>query len=764
MNMDKLQLKRKAECPFFAQLHRWLLFARQRFAIESRQRELLALQAQTEAGTLSREGLQAKVRNLLPSNEAGAIGESDKVHLGPWHHATSVDGKWEALAAHEGNLIEMLLREIRPKSGRILTFRYRLRFRSQSAAKVFLFALMDRFVARSVSLVEQEPPPAWESLQQVCLCYSPAEPEPQKRWDDLHSQMRQPESRTKHESFVGGIVAFQRRWRGRRAGEKKSGPVDATMKAKKKKRKKKKKRNNKGKKTQTKLEQRQDQEEKKHETFAEEDEENDDTKQPETELSTADSESLCSARTWQKCWGESESGSNSQQGDGRGLRLLSEDIEKHFLQTQDLIAAQTHGRRSLVWRAHTVLMELFPCAQLHLFGSYAHGLALPESDVDLYYFHRNDMCTSVLQRNGLGCSMAKLSVLDQLHHLQNHLRQQRWVKSVKFLRSGQMPLLRVSTCLLVMDGEAEETHLTHADHSCPLCCEVDLSCAHSEGHSRIDCSELLVQEQLKFPELKPLVLLLKEILLRKGLLHVFHGGLSSLSLSLMVLRYLQHMRTNPVAKTGSPFLHEQEWMRQHWPDLRRAPPSYVQQVPFQVGSVISTEYHRQLVSWPSREATHAFERINLSQQMANPTWLFAHERVPKMQTSNRIVDSEELGSRLMGFLRFFGYEFEPARVGISVINEGRFYELPSSLQPLHIELPTWPSVNVASASFRIGEVLAFFRDLYTMLQEVVDEIDGETEAEFHNRTTQSPSLKPKTTPILRKIFKQLEQCEGRKHL
>ena len=60
-------------------------------------------------------------------------------------------------------------------------------------------------------------------------------------------------------------------------------------------------------------------------------------------------------------------------------------------------------------------------------------------------------------------------------------------------------------------------------------------------HHAIKCIDLIQEQIVRHPTLRPVVLLLKMILLKHGLNQPYSGGLNSYSLVLMATAFLQHL-------------------------------------------------------------------------------------------------------------------------------------------------------------------------------------------------------------------------------
>jgi hypothetical protein len=97
------------------------------------------------------------------------------------------------------------------------------------------------------------------------------------------------------------------------------------------------------------------------------------------------------------------------------------------------------------------------------------------------------------------------------------------------------------------------------------------------------------------------------------------------------------------------------------------------------------------------------------------------------------LELDTIGERLLGFLDFYGNQFRPDELGITVIGQGAFYRMDKSTfsrppQPITIDNPRWPNLNVAASSYAISQVLQTCRSLHeTLLRELATSSAAEPE-------------------------------------
>ncbi|KAL8603055.1 hypothetical protein ACOMHN_015620 [Nucella lapillus] len=174
-------------------------------------------------------------------------------------------------------------------------------------------------------------------------------------------------------------------------------------------------------------------------------------------------------------------------------------------------------RDEVVRRIETAIQELWPEAQVKIFGSFKTGLYLPTSDIDLVVFGKWKH--------------------PPLRTVQEVLVDKKIVEpdQIKVLDKASVPIVKLT--------EAET--------------DIKIDISFSVGHNKnngVESAELIKKFLLEFPSLKYLVLVLKQFLLQRDMNEVFTGGISSYSLTLLAISFLQlHPRKdaiNPDANLG----------------------------------------------------------------------------------------------------------------------------------------------------------------------------------------------------------------------
>ncbi|XP_060767950.1 terminal nucleotidyltransferase 4B [Neoarius graeffei] len=180
-----------------------------------------------------------------------------------------------------------------------------------------------------------------------------------------------------------------------------------------------------------------------------------------------------------------------------GIVGLHEEI-KDFYEYMSPRPEEERMRLEVVDRIQRVIKDLWPSADVQVFGSFSTGLYLPTSDIDLVVFGNWE----TLPLWTLEEALRKRNVADE--------------NSVKVLDKATVPIIKLT------DAHTEV--------------KVDIS---FNVHSGVKAANLIKDFKKKFPVLPYLVLVLKQFLLQRELNEVFTGGIGSYSLFLMAVSFLQ---------------------------------------------------------------------------------------------------------------------------------------------------------------------------------------------------------------------------------
>ncbi|XP_012288663.1 non-canonical poly(A) RNA polymerase PAPD5 isoform X2 [Orussus abietinus] len=187
----------------------------------------------------------------------------------------------------------------------------------------------------------------------------------------------------------------------------------------------------------------------------------------------------------------------------KGVVGLHEEIEDFF--TYMCPSNEEHNLRvRVVKRIEQVIYDLWPDSKVEVFGSFRTGLYLPTSDIDLVVIGMwTNLPLRTLERALLDQNIAEPC-------------------SIKVLDKASVPIVKLT------DKETE--------------IKVDISFNMSNG---VKSAELIKSFKRRYPVLDKLVMVLKQFLLQRDLNEVFTGGISSYSLILMTISFLQlHPRQN----------------------------------------------------------------------------------------------------------------------------------------------------------------------------------------------------------------------------
>lgn len=181
----------------------------------------------------------------------------------------------------------------------------------------------------------------------------------------------------------------------------------------------------------------------------------------------------------------------------KGVIGLHEEIEDFFAYMCP--SHEEHVLRlTVVKRIESVIYDLWPDSKVEVFGSFRTGLYLPTSDIDLVVIGMwTNLPLRTLERALLDQNIAEPS-------------------SIKVLDKASVPIVKLT------DKESE--------------IKVDISFNMNNG---VKSAELINSFKKQYPVLEKLVMVLKQFLLQRDLNEVFTGGISSYSLILMTISFLQ---------------------------------------------------------------------------------------------------------------------------------------------------------------------------------------------------------------------------------
>ncbi|XP_067650739.1 terminal nucleotidyltransferase 4B-like [Haliotis asinina] len=157
-------------------------------------------------------------------------------------------------------------------------------------------------------------------------------------------------------------------------------------------------------------------------------------------------------------------------------------------------------RQEVVDRIRGVIHGLWKDAKVEIFGSFKTGLYLPTSDIDM-------VVTGEWESMPLWTLHSKLvekGIAD--------------ITNIKVLDKASVPIVKLT------------------DNATEVKVDISFNMVQNNG---VESAKLIKEYMAKYPNLKYLVLVLKQFLLQRDLNEVFTGGISSYSLTLLTVSFLQ---------------------------------------------------------------------------------------------------------------------------------------------------------------------------------------------------------------------------------
>ncbi|RLN79583.1 hypothetical protein BBJ28_00004326 [Nothophytophthora sp. Chile5] len=172
------------------------------------------------------------------------------------------------------------------------------------------------------------------------------------------------------------------------------------------------------------------------------------------------------------------------------------------------------------------VQAIWPEASVTCFGSYATGLWLPSSDVDVVVMGLSNATDRDVPTRFVPDGVR------ELEQLAKRLRPQHtWVQRVDVVRGAKVPVAKL---VLRREGQQE------GDHAALL--RVDISIENVQTTRGIEASTLVREYVHELPRLKPLLLVLRQFLREKALNSAFTGGLSSYAVTLLAVFLMEMQR------------------------------------------------------------------------------------------------------------------------------------------------------------------------------------------------------------------------------
>ena len=230
-------------------------------------------------------------------------------------------------------------------------------------------------------------------------------------------------------------------------------------------------------------------------------------------------------------------------------------LNKDLLDYQKLITEKINRKYPLIIRIiedlKTILKTISQDYDIHIYGSYANGLCMPWSDLDLVLVNKNSINNNInnnfqennnenilleqnIEQQSDATSVANTdSTRETFNNMQNDLllifyyklKEQPWIKQMVITENLSIKIIRIIT----VEAYSEMN--------------IDIS-VDSPKHNGLKCVNLIKSYLKEYTVLKPITIALKAILQSANLHNPTKGGLSSYGLILMVVSYIQSQKEN----------------------------------------------------------------------------------------------------------------------------------------------------------------------------------------------------------------------------
>ncbi|KAF1332473.1 polymerase, partial [Globisporangium splendens] len=191
---------------------------------------------------------------------------------------------------------------------------------------------------------------------------------------------------------------------------------------------------------------------------------------------------------------------------------LGQEMTNYCTYTREIVENLQRSIDDAIAHISTCVQTIWPEATVACFGSFASGLWLPSSDVDVVVMGiSNDKDPDVKTRFVLG--------VKELQQIASRLRKQKWVQRIEVVGSAKVPVAK----LVLAENDLR----------------VDISIENLHTQLGIEASDLVREYITAMPVLHSLIVVLKQLLREKGLNNAFTGGLSSYAVALMAFYLIE---------------------------------------------------------------------------------------------------------------------------------------------------------------------------------------------------------------------------------
>jgi DNA polymerase sigma len=201
---------------------------------------------------------------------------------------------------------------------------------------------------------------------------------------------------------------------------------------------------------------------------------------------------------------------------------LSREIQDFATYVIQIFEDSKHLYEATIHKIVAVTQRVLPEARIQPFGSYATGLCIPTSDLDLVCIIRESSVENFRKA---------------FRALSRELKKETWAVSVKAIETASVPIIK-----LLSQEERIPTDITFD------CVGLESAAAPAGAfgfgfgpvpqHRGTRSVELMRRYAAETPKLRPLLLVLKQFLHERGLNNPYTGGLGSYCLLIMVKTFL----------------------------------------------------------------------------------------------------------------------------------------------------------------------------------------------------------------------------------
>ncbi|MCO5562331.1 hypothetical protein L7F22_015957 [Adiantum nelumboides] len=351
---------------------------------------------------------------------------------------------------------------------------------------------------------------------------------------------------------------------------------------------------------------------------------------------------------------------------------------------------------------------VWPNADIEVYGSFATGLCLQHSDVDLAVVNApllpalvnmtTSQASSFLLRE-LGLSLKVAQCCESYNVIAN--------ASVPVLKCLCRPFIELSDPSLPVPSIAIDITIGGIENSTyewkQLLKGSNLCKLGPKQHTGGAAREYVLRKVRELPALAPLVLVMKSFLHHRGLSNVYLGGLGSFSLTLLLAYYLERVPMSGERSVPSKDL-----------------PSHKVSSPVSTFLDMAEEFEMPVMTNSSLDefySSYKTECVNwsLGEHFVRKAACVI-EKVLALWEAGGVA---YLGTLLLGFLRTFGFEHDLAREKIVLKgidgSPGGIFKRDNRHIALWIDDPLRPGVNIAAGSFGMCQVQAAFREMLLAL-------------------------------------------------